>query len=218
MKRIFPTKYSCLVLYVVFMLSSTCLLSAAINTSPYQAYLGDFNVSKQLNGTVLVKWATISEHNNEYFTIEHSTDGIHFTNIGKISSLGYTANGFSYEFIDSKPGIGNNFYRIRMVDIANKSTYSEIKIVQVSDNVHHMLSIFPNPAVNSISLKLNTKENEELKVEIYNPTGNKELAKTCIMQHQKAELDIGNLKTGLYAIVAVTSIGIQYTSKLIVMK
>lgn len=205
-------------LYVVFTLSSTCLLSAALNACPYQAYLGDFIVSKQLNGTVLVKWTTISEHNNEYFTIEHSTDGVLFTEIGKISSLGYTANGFSYQFIDSKPGIGKNFYRIRMVDIAMKSTHSEIKVVQVNDNAQHMLSIFPNPAVNSISLKLNTKENEELKVVIYSATGNKELTKTCSMEHQKAELDIGNLKAGIYSIVAVTSIGIQYSSKLIVMK
>jgi trimeric autotransporter adhesin len=189
-----------------------------MNACPFQAYLGDFIVSKQLDGTVLVNWTTISEHNNEYFTIEHSTDGIHFTEIGKISSLGNTAYGFSYQFIDNKPGIGKNFYRIRMVDITIKSKYSEIKIIQVSDNTQQMLSIFPNPAVNSISLKLNTRENEELKVEIYNVTGNKELTKTCIMQHQKAELDIGNLRTGIYSIVAVTSIGIQYTSKLIVMK
>ena len=202
----------------MFTLNSTCLLSATINACPYQAYLGDFMVSDQLNGTVLVKWTTISEHNNEYFTIEHSKDGIHFTNIGKISSLGYTANGFSYHFIDNKPGIGKNFYRIRMVDIVMKSTYSEIKIVQVKDNAQQMLSIFPNPAVNSISLKLNTRENEELKVEIYNATGNKELTKTCIMQHQKTELNIGHLKTGIYSIIATTSIGIQYNSKLMVVK
>ena len=218
MKRILSTKYSCLVFYVVFTLSGKCLFAASINACPYQAYLGDFIVSKQLNSTVLVKWTTISEHNNEYFTIEHSTDGIHFTNIGKISSLGYTANGFSYSFIHNKPGIGNNFYRIRMVDIVMKSTYSEIKFLQVNDNAQHLLSIFPNPAVNSISLKLNTTENEQLKVEIYNATGNKELTKTCIMQHQKTELDIGNLKTGIYSIVALTSIGMQYTSKLIIVK
>ena len=207
-----------MLLYLMFTLSSTCLLTATSNACPFKAYLGDFIVSRQLNGTVLVKWTTISEHNNEYFTIEHSSDGVHFTDIAKISSLGYTATGFAYQFIDNKPCIGNNFYRIRMVDIVMKSTYSEIKIIQVSDNVQHMLSVFPNPAVNNISLKLNTNENEELKVEIYSATGNKELAKICIMQHQKTELDIENLKTGLYSVVAVTSIGMQYTSKLIVVK
>jgi hypothetical protein len=189
-----------------------------MNACPYQAYLGDFIVSRQLNGTVLVSWTTISEHNNEYFTIEHSNDGVHFTDIGKILSFGNTAYGFSYQFIDNKPCIGKNFYRISMVDVAVKSKYSDIKIVDVTDNAQHMLSIFPNPAVNSISLKLNTQENEELKVEIYNVTGNKELTKTCIMQRQKAELDIRNLRTGIYSILAVTSIGMRYTSKLIVVK
>ena len=200
------------------MLSSTRLFPGTMNACPYQAYLGDFIVSKQLNGAVFVKWTTISEHNNEYFFIEHSTDSLHFIDIGKVSSLGNTSYGFSYDFIDNKPGIGKNFYRIRMVDIAKKNKYSEIKVVQINGNAQNMLSVFPNPAVNSISLKLNTKENEELKVEIYNATGNKELIKTCIMQHHKTELDIENLKAGIYAIVAVTSIGLQYTSKLIIMK
>ena len=200
------------------MLSSTCSLSTTTNACLFQAYLGDFIVSKQPNGTVLVKWTTISEHNNEYFTVEHSTDGVHYTEIGKVFSLGNTAYGFSYQFIDNKPGIGKNFYKICMVDIANKHKYSEIKLVQVNDHSQQVLSVFPNPALNAVTLKLNTKDNEELKVEIYSITGNKELAKTCIIQHQKTELNIEHLKTGIYEIVAVTSIGMQYTSKLIIMK
>jgi hypothetical protein len=218
MKRIFTTNYSWLLLYVLFMLSSTCLLSATSNACLFQAYLGDFIVSKQANGTVLVKWTTISEHNNEYFSIERSTDGVHYAEIGKISSFGNTAYGFSYRFIDNKPGIGKNFYKICMVDIANKHKYSEIKLVQVNDHSQQVLSVFPNPAVNAVSLKINTKDNEELKVEIYSVTGIKELAKTCIIQDQKTALNIENLKTGIYEIVVVTSIGMEYTSKLIILK
>ena len=218
MKRIFSTRYSFLLFYGIFTLSGTCLLSATNHASPYQAYLGDFIVSKQPDGTVLIKWTTISEHNNAYFSVEHSTDGVHYTDIGKISSLGNTAYGFSYQFIDNKPGIGKNFYRLSMVDISNRHKYSDIKLVQVNDDTQCMLSVFPNPAVNAVLLRLNTKENEELKVEIYSATGNKELATTCIMRRQKAALDIENLRTGIYTIVAVTSIGRQYTSKLIVIK
>ena len=218
MERIFATKYSRLLLSVIFMLSSTYLLSATNNVCPYQAYLGNFIVSKQPDGTVLIRWVTISEHNNVYFSIEHSADGVHYTEIGKVSSLGNTAVGFNYQFIDSKPGIGKNFYRLGMIDIANKHKYSEIKLVQVNDNAQTSFSVFPNPAVNSVSIKLNTKDNEELKVEIYNAAGNKELTRTCIIRNQKTELNIEDLKTGIYGIVAVTPLGKQFTSKLIIIK
>ena len=217
MKRIFTTRYSRLLFYVLFTLNSTSLISAT-HTLPYEAYLGHFIVLKQADGTVLVKWTTISERNNQYFSIERSLDGAHYTDIGKILSLGNTANGFSYQFIDSKPAIGKNFYRIRMVDISVRNKYSEIRIVNVNENKQTGFSVFPNPAVNSISLQLNMKENEELKVEIYDAAGNKALTKTCVVQHQKTKLDLKSLNAGMYAIVAVTPIGMQYTSKLIIMK
>jgi hypothetical protein len=201
----------------MFTLNSATLRSAS-NISPYEAYLGDFIVSKQSNGTVLVKWTTISEHNNEYFSVERSADGVHYTDIGKIVSLGNTSYGFSYQFIDSKPCIGKNFYRLRMVSVALRNKYSDIKYVQVSNNKPVMFSVFPNPAANSVLLQINAKDDEKIKVEIYDATGNKALIKTCIIKHQKTELDIRSLKTGAYAIVAVTPIGMQYTSKLIVMK
>lgn len=194
------------------------MLSATNDPCPFQAYLGDFIVSKQPNGTVHVRWTTISEHNNDYFTVEHSTDGVHYIEIGKISSLGNTSYGFSYQFNDNKPGIGKNFYRIGMTDIANKRKYSDIKLVHVIDNSLPVLSVFPNPAVDAISLKLNTKDNEELRVEIFSATGNRELTKTCFIQNQKTELNVENLKTGIYQVVATTSIGMQYTSKLIIVK
>jgi len=203
---------------MMLMHSSTFVSAETINTSPYAAYLGDFIVSKQPNGTVAVKWTTISEHNNKYFSIEHSTDGVHYTVIGQMLSKGNTSNGFSYEFIDNKPGVGKNFYRIGMVDISERKKYSDIRIAHIAATGKNMLFLFPNPAVNSITLQLNVKDNDELKVEIYDVTGNKVYWKTCTMQNQKTELDIECLKTGIYMIVVVTPIGMQYTSTLIVMK
>ena len=201
----------------MFTLSSVSSRSAT-DGLPLDAYLRSFVVSKQHDGNVLVKWATMSEHNHQYFSIEHSSDGVHYKDIARIMSLGNTSSGFSYQFVDSNAAIGKNFYRLRLVDISVRHKYSDIKIVNIEENKPHRLSVFPNPATNSISLELNVKENEELKFEIYDATGNTVLSKTCVMKQQKTELNIESLKTGLYVITAVTSIGIQHTSKLVVIK
>ena len=200
------------------MLGGTSLKAETINSSPNAAYLGYFIVSKQANGNVLLKWTTISEHNHKYFSIEHSSDGVNYTVIGQISSLGNTSNGFSYEFMDNKPATGKNFYRLKLVDISASHKYSDIRIVQVNPRYQGRLIVFPNPAVSSITMQLNVEDNEAIKVGIYDGTGNMALSKTCIIQNQKIELDIESLTTGVYAIVIVTAIGKQYTSKLIVVK
>ena len=200
------------------MLGGTSLKAETINSSPNAAYLGYFIVSKQANGNVLLKWTTISEHNHKYFSIEHSSDGVNYTVIGQISSLGNTSNGFSYEFMDNKPATGKNFYRLKLVDISASHKYSDIRIVQVNPRYQGRLIVFPNPAVSTITMQLNVEDNEAIKVGIYDGTGNMALSKTCIIQNQKIELDIESLTTGVYAIVIVTAIGKQYTSKLIVVK
>ncbi len=217
MKRIFTSRYFRFLFYVMLTLSSASL-RAATHQSPFDAYLWTFTVSDQHDGAVLVKWTTMSERDNQYFSIERSSDGVHYKDIGKVLSKGNTSTGFSYQFIDSKPAVGRNFYRLRMVDVSVRHKYSDIKFVNISENKPHTLSVFPNPAANSVSLELNVMENEELKLEIYDASGNKVLGKTCIMKHQKTELSIESLQTGLYVIVAVTSIGIQHTSKLVVIK
>lgn len=217
MKRIFTTRYCRYLFYTMLTLSSASLRAAAYE-SPFDAYLWTFMVSDQHDGAVLIAWRTMSERDNQYFSIERSADGVRYKEIGKIFSKGNTSTGFSYQFTDSKPAVGRNFYRLRMVDVSVRHKYSDIKFVNIGENKPHTLSVFPNPATNSISLELNAKENELLKLEICDASGNTVLSKVCVMKNQKAELDIQNLKTGLYAIVAVTSIGIQHTSKLVVIK
>lgn len=218
MKRTYSPKHFWLLLVVMFALNSTSVTAETINISPNAAYLGYFIVSKQANGAVLVKWTTISEHNHKYFSIEHSSDGVHYSVIGQVSSLGNTSNGFSYEFMDNKPAIGKNFYRLKLVDISGSHKYSDIRFVQINPAYQDKLSVFPNPAISSITLQLNVEEKEEVKVGIYDGTGNEALSKTCFIENQKIELDIESLRTGIYVIVIVTSIGKQYTSKLIVVK
>ena len=46
--------------------------------------LMDFNVACN-EGHVKINWATASENNNEYFTVERSDDGINFEIIGKVT-------------------------------------------------------------------------------------------------------------------------------------
>ena len=101
------------------------------------------------NSTVQVNWQTTNEKNTSQFFVQHSANGTSFNNIGRVEARNTSGNN-DYSLTDASPVDGANFYRLQMVDIDGKVTYSSIiKIVFGSKNE---LQVFPNPAKNTITV------------------------------------------------------------------
>ena len=62
----------------------------------------------------VLNWVTVSEYNNNYFTIERSIDGVYFESIGTVKALN---TGTMYEFEDV--GFKNtvNYYKLLQTDL-----------------------------------------------------------------------------------------------------
>lgn len=83
----------------------------------------DFHANKQA-GSVQLSWTTSSEINTSYFELQRGSDGINFNKLATIP----THNNISvnnYSFVDQQP-LPTNYYRLKMVDIDGKFTYSGI--------------------------------------------------------------------------------------------
>lgn len=121
---------------------------SGINPLPIE--LSSFSVSKDA-GHALMKWVTETELNNAYFTIEQSDDAAHFHEIGKIEGAGTTRVEQSYEFIDSSPADGINYYRLYQTDLDGKQTFFPIKSIYFEPQ--HGLVIYPNPNKGEFSIQ-----------------------------------------------------------------
>ncbi|MEO6870414.1 MAG: T9SS type A sorting domain-containing protein, partial [Ginsengibacter sp.] len=98
---------------------------------------------------VQLNWITTQEINTSHFLVQRGGDGITFNNIGRVEAKNTSGNN-NYSLADASPVNGVNFYRLKMIDIDGKITYSSIiKIVFARKNE---LQVFPNPAKNSITL------------------------------------------------------------------
>jgi hypothetical protein len=75
--------------------------------------------------TIILKWDTESEQNIKNYQIQRSVDGISFSTIGNVQSNS-TALQNNYQFIDTKPELGNNFYRLVINEMNGNYTYSKI--------------------------------------------------------------------------------------------
>jgi len=98
-------------------------------------------------------WITASETNNDFFTLEYSTDGIEFNPIATISGMGTSSVQNEYTFFDDSPNyIGLTYFRLKQTDYDGAYSYSHILSVEIK-NYNANILIYPNPATDKISIE-----------------------------------------------------------------
>jgi len=104
----------------------------------------DFSAKNEDRDNILY-WQTASELNNDYFIIEHSMDGTHFSSIGQLKGSGNTITAQHYSFVHEHVSNGIHYYRLRQVDYNGQYSYTPIVSVLVSKE-DNTVNIYPNPA------------------------------------------------------------------------
>ena len=117
-------------------------------TNPLPIDLISFE-AKTNKDRVELNWATATEINNDYFTIERSKDGFDFEEIFKKSGNGTTSQTSEYEAFDDKPFQGISYYRLRQTDFDGKTTVSEPVAVEFIDDLQSLL-LAPNPGKENV--------------------------------------------------------------------
>ncbi|SKC43806.1 T9SS type A sorting domain-containing protein [Ohtaekwangia koreensis] len=95
----------------------------------------------------ILEWATASETNNDFFSIERSKDGINYESVGAIPGGGNSTSRKNYSFTDEKPFPGLNYYRLKQTDFDRKYTYSKVIPIDINRNPFFNFILFPNPTL-----------------------------------------------------------------------
>jgi hypothetical protein len=108
-------------------------------------------LAEKVGSHVLIKWATASELNNDFFTVEKSQDGKNFETIGTVTGAGNSNTLLTYEFVDVKPQTGTQYYRVKQTDYDGQFDHSDIVSVSNSSQIENnknsvtILTVGPNP-------------------------------------------------------------------------
>lgn len=108
-----------------------------ITASALPVTLTDFS-GKNDKEEIALFWKTSSEINSNYYEIQRSRDGQNFSKIGNVFAKGTSALENSYSFKDIQPFKGTNYYRLSMVDLDGKMSYS--KTVAINVKLTHSFS------------------------------------------------------------------------------
>ena len=163
-----------------------------------------FNATSMSDGTLLT-WL-VAQDNAEKFEVEKSIDGKVFRNVSTVQATKSTAQTPQYyKFKDEKNTFKTAYYRIKTIDVGEKTTYSK-SLVVVSEQQKEALKVFPNPLSSSDYL------NVEASIDIQNILIINTLGQIVLTTFSSAQIPVGDLPSGLYTLIAKSN-GSILTSK-----
>jgi hypothetical protein len=195
---------------------------AGVNPLPIE--LLSFAVQIENNEYIKTSWVTASETNNDYFSLERSTDGIHFVTVGTIPSNANGGNStfqLSYTFIDSDKAPGVYYYRLKQTDFDGKFKYSSIITAELNNsNSFFEFDVYPNPTNGlTVNSKITSNHNDKVLIVVVDIFG-QELYSNMVILNKEGENIYAidpqqKLKSGIYTITAVSNNN-YYSKRLVV--
>lgn len=164
------------------------LTSAEVQNLALPVTLEYFRARKS-DGPVELTWKTQIEENVSHFELQKSSDGQNFKTITSVD-----AGKYEYLAYDASDNSGMGWYRLKVVDIDGKVTFSNV--VRVAGNQTDVaMKLFPNPGTQKIQIVGSSGYG---KISVFNNAGK------MVKQQQFSTtntLDISSLPPGLYYII-----------------
>ncbi len=159
---------------------------------------------------VFLNWETASETGASHYDVLRSTDGYDYERIGTVQAKGESLETQRYTFVDEKPS-ATNYYQLRQVDLDGSEEYFDKIIVEPKSCQKRstILKMFPNPVRETLSIELNSINDTEAQVVIFDMTGRTHFSNIYSLMEGRQLLSIptANLANGIYNVRIMTKDG-----------
>lgn len=147
---------------------------------------------------VALNWKTAREINNDFFTVERSTNGLRFEPMMEVDAAGgeYVQ---TYQVYDQAPARGINYYRVKQTDLDGNFSYSHTVEVMVENTA---VSVYPNPLQpgQTLTVALELQQRDHVQLELLNSIGQVVARQSASLgrgQHEHA-MELEQLGQGYY--------------------
>lgn len=156
----------------------------------------NFNAVLSGKNTIL-SWNTANELNTKTYSIERSTNGVHFNSAGIVNAAGKASYSFTDRDVTSLTG--NLYYRLKIADADGKFVYSKtvnIKLSEIS------ISLFPNPiASGDLNVSISPAMENMAQLKVVDSKGKNVITKTFAAGIQSFKVDVSTLSNGMYFLI-----------------
>jgi hypothetical protein len=173
--------------------TNTCSFTVTVSPS-LPVHLISFTAVKQ--GTKsLLQWVTENEVNNSHFEVQRSADGVNYMVIGRVNASLSPVDPKHYSFADLQPQKGNNYYRLRQVDIDSRFEYTPVRKLRFDDRLN-LLTVYPNPVNDELLVDFSTNE-KSVELRLFDAAGKLLLARR-MSNELLIRLPVRELAAGIY--------------------
>ncbi len=167
----------------------------------------------------LLNWSTAQEDNSDYFLVERSQDGQHFAAIGQVGAAHNSDLTTHYSLVDPSPASGNNYYRLKLVNMDGTSGYTGIVVVNFNASAQ-VVVVYPNPAHGSFQLLFKNMQAGTYGLTLLNGAGQTIMAKniqaSSATSYSETVSLSPNLAAGAYLVRIVDAQNNLYITRLII--
>jgi hypothetical protein len=145
--------------------------------------------------TITFNWATATEVNNSYFTVEASLDQNHWKPIGQVAGAGSSSifKKYTYSYINTLAT--TTYYRLKQTDRDGNYSYSLIVAVNPCESNVLNVESYPNPSTGSIFLIYPNQDQAQLgSVALYDMLGNQ----VYFAHGFPSSINMAELPSGIY--------------------
>jgi hypothetical protein len=151
-------------------LSGFSNFGTAQSTAPLPIELLSFT-GKGVGNRNLLEWTTASETNNDFFTVERSSNGIGFEEVTRVDGGGNSTLLLNYSTYDNSPLPEITYYRLKQTDFDGKFTYSGVIAIENEMKNITIENIYPNPTNGNINFDFITPVKGSVLVQVIDVYG-----------------------------------------------
>jgi hypothetical protein len=171
------------------------------SAQPLPITLFDFSANC-MSSKVAIKWATASEINNSFFSVQKSHDGVEFTDFATIPGAGNSTTILNYSATDNSPYSDITYYRIKQTDYNGNFTYSPLAISQCGTDEFYIVKLYPNQLTQTTTLLFNADFDGPYHISVYDVLGNKviNLNNNAVKGPNQVVMDFSPLAHSVYLV------------------
>jgi len=159
------------------------------------------------NNTVALKWETENEVKFSAYEVERSENGIDFTALSTINARGTGFEKQQYQYADNLAGSSSDvfYYRLRMIDLDGKFTYSNVIMIRKTGTKVSGLLLSPNPVTRngSLTVRFESGTSKTVEIKVIDMSGRVVLKQYNSVQEGSNSVSVkemSRLKTGTYVL------------------
>ena len=120
----------------------------------------------QQNAGLGISWTMDNDETENAYAIETSRDGQSFQTVTTLDGKGSGTQQYQYNYLITGSPQGKLYFRVKIMNKDGQSTYSAVKMVSYGENAMLQPSVYPNPVVNEVNIRLATPQTGSLSAEL----------------------------------------------------